>query len=130
MDGVTRFFTYRHDAGFITFAGDADFTGGEVEVSKFYADEFGQPFNSMRGAYYAHTRSLGGSPKRSSKRETAVDPIEAATIVLNNAIDAIDTEVDAAKARADEAKAEYEHLKGSAAERKTALKAKVDALSA
>lgn len=94
------------------------------------ADEFGQPFNSIRGAYYAHTRALGGTPKRSSKRETAVDPIEAATIVLNNAIDAIDTEVDAAKTRADEAKAEYEHLKGSAAERKTALKAKVDALSA
>ena len=99
------------------------------QIDAIYGSRLGQPFNSMRGAYYAHTRSLGGSPKRSSKRETAVDPIEAATIVLNNAIDAIDTEVDAAKARADEAKAEYEHLKGSAAERKTALKAKVDALS-
>jgi len=92
------------------------------------ADEFGQPFNSMRGAYYAHTRSLGGSPKRSSKRETPVDPIEAATIVLEKAVDAIDAEVTAAKTHADEAKTEYEHQRDTAAERKATIKAKIDAL--
>ena len=95
------------------------------------ADEFGQPFNSMRGAYYAHTRTLGQSASRSRKKTTTTeDAIESATIVLNRAIDAIDTEVADAKTRTDEAKAEYEHLKGSAEERKTAIKAKVDALSA
>ena len=26
------------------------------------AEEFGQPFNSMRGAYYAHTRSTANRP--------------------------------------------------------------------
>ena len=94
------------------------------------ADEFEQPFNSMRGAYYAHTRSLGGSPKRSGKRQTAVDPIESATIVLEKAVEAIDAEVTAAKARADEVKTEYEHLRDTAAERKATIKAKIDALKA
>ena len=35
------------------------------------ADEFDQPFNSIRGAYYTHTRTLGGTPSRPrGKRET------------------------------------------------------------
>ena len=84
----------------------------------------------MRGAYYAHTRTLGGSPKRSRKRETAVDPIESATIVLEKAVEAIDAEVAAAKARVDEAKTEYEHLRDTASERKATIKAKIDALKA
>ena len=94
------------------------------------ADEFGQPFNSMRGAYYAHTRTLGGSPKQSRKSETAVDPIEQATIVLTRAVEAIDAEVAAAKTRTDEAKAEYEHLRDTAGERKASIKAKIEALKA
>jgi hypothetical protein len=94
------------------------------------ANEFGQPFNSMRGAYYAHTRTLGGSPKRSRKSETAVDPIEQATIVLTRAVEAIDAEVAAAKARTDEAKTEYEHLRDTAGERKASIKAKIDTLKA
>lgn len=95
------------------------------------ADEFGQPFNSMRGAYYAHTRTLGTKPSRPRKRETTtLDAIESATIVLTRAIDAIDAEVAAAKTRADEAKAEHEHLRDSAAERKAAIQTKVDALNA
>jgi len=94
------------------------------------ADEFGQPFNSMRGAYYAHTRTLGGSTKRSRKSETTVDPIEQATTVLTKAVEAIDAEVGAAKARTDEAKTEYEHLRDTAGERKASIKAKIDALKA
>jgi len=94
------------------------------------ADEFGQPFNSMRGAYYAHTRTLGGSAKRSSKSEATVDPIQMAMIVLEKAVGAIDAEVIAAKARADEAKAEYEHQRDTAGERKATIKAKIDALKA
>ena len=102
----------------------------KADAFRQVADEYGKPFNSMRGAYYAHTRSLGGTPKRSSKRPTAVDPIESATIVLEKAIEAIDGEISAAKARAEQAKAEYEHLRDTAGERKTAIQAKIDALKA
>ncbi len=107
---------------------------GEKKADAFrqVAKEYGQEFNSIRGAYYAHTRSLGdGSPKRSGKRPTTpVDPIESATNVLEKAIEAIDAEISAAKARADEAKAEYDHLRETAGERKTAIQAKIDALKA
>lgn len=102
----------------------------KADAFRQVADEYGKPFNSMRGAYYAHTRSLGGTPERSSKRSAAVDPIESATIVLEKAIEAIDGEISAAKARAEQAKAEYEHLRDTAGERKTALQAKIDALKA
>ena len=96
------------------------------------ADELGQPFNSMRGAYYAHTRTLDQPvtrPRR--KRETTTaDAIESATIVLNRAIDSIDAEVVIAKTRVEEAKSEYEHLRDSAEERKAAIQAKITALTA
>jgi predicted nucleic acid-binding Zn-ribbon protein len=95
------------------------------------AEEFGQPFNSMRGAYYAHTRSTGQTAPRTRKRQTTTeDAIESAVIVLNRAIAAIDGEIDAAKTRAEEAKAEYEHLRDTAEERKVAIQAKIEALSA
>ena len=102
----------------------------KADAFRQVADEFEQPFNSMRGAYYAHTRTLGGSPKRSSKRESARDPIESATIVLETAIEAIDADIAAAKARVDEAKTEYEHLRDTAQERKANIQAKIDALKA
>ena len=95
------------------------------------ADEFGQPFNSMRGAYYAHTKAIGqSSPRGSRKQATNGDPIEQATAVLTRAVESIDAEVADAKTRIDEAKAEYEHLRDTAAERKTAIQAKLDALKA
>ena len=105
---------------------------GEKKADAFrqVAEQYGGEFNSIRGAYYAHTRSLGGSPKRSSKRSAAVDPIESATIILEKAIEAIDAEISGAKARADEAKTEYEHLRDTAGERKAAIAAKIDALKA
>ena len=94
------------------------------------AEEYGQPFNSMRGAYYAHTRTLTDTPSRPRKRQTTtLDAIESATIVLTRAIVAIDVEVVAAKTRADEAKAEYEHLRDSADERQTSIQTKIDALN-
>ena len=102
----------------------------KADAFRQVADELGQPFNSMRGAYYAHTRTLGGTPSRSRKQVPAADPLEQAQIVLANAIEAIDVEVEAAKERVDEAKAEYDDLRGTAAERKTALQAKLDALKA
>lgn len=102
----------------------------KADAFRKVADEFEQPFNSMRGAYYAHSRSLGGSEKRSSKRPTAIDPIESATNVLEKAIEAIDAQISAAKATAESAKTEYEHLRDTAGERKAQLKAKIDALKA
>ena len=103
----------------------------KADAFRQVADEFGQPFNSMRGAYYAHTRTSGQSTPRSRKRETANgDPIEQATSVLTRAVESIDAEVAAAKTRIDEAKAEYEHLRDTAAERKAALEAKLEALKA
>src|SRR6266567_629234 len=72
------------------------------------ADEFGQPFNSMRGAYYAHTKTLGGTPSRPRRQAaTGVDPIEQATAVLSSALEAIDEQIADAKERIDDAKAEY-----------------------
>jgi chromosome segregation ATPase len=103
----------------------------KADAFRQLADEYGQEFNSIRGAYYAHTRSLGGgSSKRSGKRPANVDPIESATIVLEKAIESIESEISAAKTRADEAKAEYEHLRDTAGERKASLQAKIDALKA
>jgi len=103
----------------------------KADAFRQVADELGQPFNSMRGAYYAHTRTLGGSPSRPRKQAaTNGDPIEQATSVLTRAVESIDAEVAAAKTRIDEAKTEYEHLRDTAAERKAAIKAKIDVLKA
>ena len=104
----------------------------KADAFRQVAEEFEQPFNSMRGAYYAHTRTLGGSPSPSRpKRETVSgDPIEQAMTVLTRAVESIDAEVAAAKARVDEAKTEYEHLRDTAQERKATIQAKIDALKA
>lgn len=102
----------------------------KADAFRQIAEELGQPFNSMRGAYYAHTRTLGGTPSRPRNSETSSDPIEQALTVLTKAVESIDTEVADAKARVDEAKAEYEHLRDTATERKAAIQAKIDALQA
>ena len=103
----------------------------KADAFRTLADELGQPFNSVRGAYYAHIRTLGASPSNPRKRGKApVDPIESALDVLERAIEAIDNEIGIAKSRADDAKTEYEHLRDSAGERKASLQAKIDALKA
>jgi RNA processing factor Prp31 len=103
----------------------------KADAFRQVAEEYGQPFNSMRGAYYAYTRSSGQSAPRTRKRQTTTeDAIESAVIVLNRAIAAIDGEIEVAKTRASEAKAEYEHLRDTAEERKAAIQAKIDALGA
>jgi hypothetical protein len=95
------------------------------------AEEYGQPFASMRGAYYAHTRTLGQSSSKPRRREaTPIDPIASATSVLEKALEGIDAEVTAAKARAEEATTEYQHLRDTAKERKAAIQAKIEALNA
>jgi predicted nucleic acid-binding Zn-ribbon protein len=103
----------------------------KADAFRQVAEEFGQPFNSMRGSYYAYTRSIGQSAPRTRKRQTTTeDAIASAVTALNRAITSIDGEIEVAKTRAAEAKAEYEHLRDSAEERKAAIQAKIDALSA
>jgi hypothetical protein len=102
----------------------------KAEAFRSLAAEYGVEPNSLRGAYYAHTRSLGGQPRRSAKTAQAVDPVESAVTVLEKAITAIDTEIGNAKTRAEEAKSEYERLRETAGERKQVLQAKIDALKA
>jgi predicted negative regulator of RcsB-dependent stress response len=67
-----------------------------------------------------------------TNQTTTEDAIDSAVIVLNRAIASIDGEIEVAKTRAAEAKAEYEyeHLLDTAEERKAAIQAKIDALSA
>jgi hypothetical protein len=38
----------------------------KADAFRQLADEYDQEFNSIRGAYYAHNRSLGGSPRNGS----------------------------------------------------------------
>ena len=102
----------------------------KADAFKQLAKEYGQEPNSIRGAYYAHTRSLGNPSTRRRASKAAVDPIESATIVLEKAIAEIDNEVGIAKSRAHDAQTEYEHVRDSAGERKAAIQAKIDALNA
>ena len=102
----------------------------KADAFRVLAEELEQPFNSVRGAYYAHSRSLGGSPRGPRKEAEPVDPIESATTVLEKAIEAIDAQIETAKQRSDIATTEYQHLRDTAGERKKALQAKIDALKA
>ena len=103
----------------------------KADAFRQVAEEYGQPFNSIRGAYYAHTRPAGPPQARSRTRKTTTeDAIEAAVITLNRAIAAIDAEIVAAKTQAEEAKAEHEQLRETANERKQSIQAKIDALNA
>ena len=104
----------------------------KADAFRQLAAEYEQPFNSIRGAYYAHTRTTGTStPRARTQRATTTEAaIESATIVLTRALDAIDAEIAVAKTRVDEAKANYEHLRDSAEERKASIQAKIDALAA
>ncbi len=101
----------------------------KADAFRQVADEYGQPFNSVRGAYYAHTRTLGGTHARVRKTQ-ALDPIESATAVLEHALEGIDADIAAAKQRAADAEAEYKHLRDTAQERKAQITAKIEALKA
>jgi chromosome segregation ATPase len=103
----------------------------KADAFRQVAEHYGREFNSIRGAYYAHTRSLGqsaGNPRQRNKAPS--DPIESAVSVLEKALEAIDNEIGIAKSRADDAQTEYEHLRDTAGERKASIQAKIDALKA
>jgi hypothetical protein len=103
----------------------------KAEAFKQLAQEYGQPVDSVRGAYYGEKRKRegGGKSSRPRRRETTPeDALADARASLERSIAAIDREVEAAKERADEAKAEYEALKASAAERKKAITERLEGL--
>ena len=107
----------------------------KADAFKALAEEYGQPVNSLRGAYYQHSKRENGGedkpPAKPRRRETTpADALEAAKRALLGAIEAIDREVETARQRAEEAQGEYESLKDSADERKAAIQAKVEALEA
>jgi hypothetical protein len=114
---------------------------GEVKKAdafKTLAEEYGQPFDSLRGAYYQHKRVLdnGGTPpagnggaRRTRRRETTSETaVESAVATLRRAIDSIDGEIEVAKERAKEAQAEYEAMQASADERKASITEKITLL--
>jgi len=117
---------------------------GEVKKAdafKTLAEQYGQPVDSLRGAYYQHKRVLdnggtpptssGGGTRRTRRRETTSETaVESAIATLKRAIENIDAEIEVAKERAQEAQAEYEAMSSSAGERKAAIEEKVTLLEA
>jgi hypothetical protein len=102
----------------------------KADAFKRIAEETERPVNSIRGAYYQHTKKLGGGGKPRRRETTPQDAVESAKRTLEQAIESIDAEIEAAKERADEAKSEYEALRKSANERKQAIATKIEALAA
>jgi len=101
----------------------------KADAFRELAESYGQPTSSIRGAYYGHKRKIEGGSSRPRKRETSpADAVEAAKVALRRGIEAIDREVEAAEVRAREATAEAKALKGSAADRKAEIEAKIAAL--
>jgi chromosome segregation ATPase len=96
------------------------------------AEAYGMEFNSVRGAYYTHKRTLeggGATPSRTRRRETTPeDAVADARATLERAIASIDREVTAADERAKEAVAEAKSLKELAPERKKAIASRLEAL--
>lgn len=101
----------------------------KADAFKQLAEAYGQPVDSMRGAYYGHKRKAEGGTHRPRKRETtAADAVESAKAALLRAVEAIDREIETAKTRAEEARAEYKALSLSAGERKAEIEAKITVL--
>ena len=108
----------------------------KADAFRQVAEEYTQPFNSMRGAYYAHQRALTGDTPTGPRERTArtrnkqpIDPVASATSILTDAITLIDEEIETASQKAEDAQAAYEQLLETAEERKTSLQAKIDALT-
>jgi len=110
----------------------------KADAFKQLAEEYGQPVDSVRGAYYGHKRMLerGDEPstgnrltRRSRKRETtAEDAVASAVVTLRGAIDSIDVELETARQRAEEATAEYEAMQAASSGRIEQIRAKIAVL--
>lgn len=112
----------------------------KADAFKTLAEQYGQPVDSLRGAYYQHKRVLdnggtpptassGGGTRRTRRRETTSETaVESAIATLRRAIENIDAEIEVAKDRAKEAQAEYEAMQASVGERKAAIEEKITLL--
>ncbi len=110
----------------------------KAEAFKQLAEEYGQPVDSVRGAYYGHKRVVDtggqltsgrGSTRRPRKRETTTqDAIASAVASLRSAVDAIEAEVETARERAEEASAEYAAMQAAAPGRIEEIRAKIAVL--
>jgi hypothetical protein len=105
----------------------------KADAFKALAERYGQPFDSIRGAYYSHKRKIEGGgttgSSRTRRRETTPeDALSDARAALERAIDSIDREIETAEERASEATAEAKSLKASAADRKRAITERLEAL--
>lgn len=99
----------------------------KAEAFRAVAEQYGQPVNSMRGAYSAYRKSAGMSrPKR--RETTTEDALADARAALERAVDSVDREVAAAAERVKEAQAEHQALKESAPKRKAEIERRVEAL--
>ena len=106
-----------------------------AEAFRELAAEFGQPVDSIRGAYYLGRRQANGDTgtsrvRRTRKRETtAQDAVVAAVATLENAIEAIGREVETARERAEESRAEYEAMEAASGRRIEEIQAKIAVLT-
>ena len=100
------------------------------DAFKQVSEQLGIQVNSVRGSYYSYARGATGDSKgRPRRRETTTETaLQDARASLERSLANIDREVVVAKERSDEGKAEYESLKASAAERKKAIAARLEAL--
>ena len=109
-------------------------SGGMQKAAAFkqLAEEYGQPVDSVRGAYYGAKRTTGGSssPRRPRKRETTTqDAVASAVATLEAACQSIEIELGAARERADEAAAEYQSMQASSGVRIEEIRAKIAVLA-
>lgn len=109
----------------------------KADAFKQLAEQYGQPVDSVRGAYYQHKRVLnnGGEaaassgPRRTRRRETTSETaVGSAIATLRRAMESIDAEIEVARERAVEAQAEYEVMAASADARKAAIAEKITLL--
>lgn len=101
------------------------------DAFKQLAEKYGQPLDSIRGAYYGAKKKIEGgtSPSRTRRRETSLGAaLEDARASLERSLANIDREIEAAEERAAESAAEAKALKDSAAERKKAITERLEAL--
>lgn len=102
----------------------------KAEAFKQLAGEYGQPVDSVRGAYYSAKRARSGAPtrRRAKKATTPEAAVAIAVSALEESIEAIEAELTTARERAAEAMQEFNNLRDSSTERIQEIKAKIELL--
>lgn len=102
----------------------------QADACRQIAEETGLKPDSVRGTFQTMRRKTSGSAATPRRRETTIDSAVADAIrTLERARDNIDREIEAADARARESAEEAKSLKATAADRKAAIQAKIEAVS-